>query len=64
MKILFPFKVRFVMLHNFIHDAVKDQLLTSPEAVQMISVLCKICPRRETSCQSYVKDLEEFAEKN
>lgn len=58
-KLLLPFNKRFTLLHLMLHSLASTKEITSEECVQMMSVLCPICPSRIT-CTSDIKFLEEL----
>ena len=55
-KLLIPFSERFKMLHAFLHASAISDLITSYEAVQMISVICPLCDIKE-DCFSDMKEM-------
>ena len=55
---LLPFRTRIDMLHALIHVSQLEDLISPEEAVQLLSVLCPICPAA-TICKSDLKTLKE-----
>ena len=57
---LLPFDLRFGLLHKIISQLEETGALPAELAIEMMSVLCPICPARD-QCNAPLKEAEEEA---